>query len=305
MHIETLKTFCDVVDTGSFSKAARQNLVSQSAVSQQLRALEQRYDRKLLERGHGLTVRPTDAGKVLYAESKAIVERFGALDQLLRRRAEVMAGTLRVATVYSVGLHALPPYVKQFLGVHPQVNVRVEYLRTDRIYEGCIDGTIDLGIVAQPPRRPQLEIIPLRPDPLVFVCSPEHPLARRRKLTLPRLAGEPFVAFDRDIPTRKAIDRLLRKHGVSVSTVTEFDNIETIKRSVEAGLGVSILPQNTVRNEVRAKTLVALRFSDGPFVRSVGIIRRRGRELTPTAQAFLDLLTIEMGDRSGVAIALS
>jgi len=129
------------------------------------------------------------------------------------------------------------------------------------------------------------------------VVSPEHPLAQRRKVPLAALKGEAFVAFERSVPTRKAIDRLLKERRVAVSIVTEFDNIETIKRSVEAGLGVSILPENTVRNEVRARTLAALPFTDGPFTRSIGIIRRKARELTPTAKAFLELLTAEMGEK--------
>lgn len=297
MHIETLKTFCDLVDTGSFTKAAAQNFVSQSAVSQQLRTLEARYGRRLLERGPGRAVQLTDAGRLLYSEGKALLERLRSLEQRLRKDTLVMAGTVRVATVYSVGLHALPPYVKQFLRAHPQVNVRVEYSRTDRVYEGCLDGTIDLGIVAQPTRRPQLEVLLLRPEPLVLVVFPDHPLARHRKASLSGLQDEPFVAFDRSVPTRKAIDRLLKEHRVSVSVVTEFDNIETIKRSVEAGLGVSILPQNTLRNEVRARTLVAVPFDDGPFTRSIGIIRRKGRELTPPARAFLEMLATEMGEK--------
>jgi len=297
MHIESLKTFCDLVDSGSFTKAASQNFVSQSAVSQQLRALEARYGRKLLERGPGQAVLLTDAGRLLYSEGKTILDRFRTLEQRLRQNAEVMAGTVRVATVYSVGLHALPPYVKHFLRAHPQVNVRVEYSRTDKVYEACLAGTIDLGIVAQPPRRAQLDILPLRPDPLVLVVSPDHPLARRRKVPLAALEGEPFVAFERNVPTRKAIDRILKEHHVSVSIVTEFDNIETIKRSVEAGLGLSILPENTLRNETRARTLSALAFTDGPFTRSLGIIRRKARELTPTAKAFLDLLLTEMGEK--------
>ena len=295
MHIETLKTFCDLVESGSFSKAARQNFVSQSAVSQQLRALEAHYGRRLVERGPGRPVLLTDAGRLLYAEGKAILERFQSLDQRLREGSEVMSGTVRVATVYSLGLHTLPPYVKQFLAQHPQVNVRVEYSRTDRVYDACLDGTIDLGIVAQPSRRAQIEVIPLRPEPLVLVCSPEHRLARRRKVSLAQLEAQPFVAFDRSVPTRKAIDRLLKEHRVSVSIVTEFDNIETIKRSVEAGLGVSILPQNCVRNEEKARTLVPVTFSDGPFTRSIGIIHRKQRELLPTARAFLNLLIEGLG----------
>jgi LysR family transcriptional regulator, transcriptional activator of the cysJI operon len=297
MHIETLKTFCDLVDTGSFTRAAEQNFVSQSAVSQQLRALEARYGRRLLERGPGRALLLTEAGRLLYSEGKAILERLRSLELRLREDAPVMAGTVRVATVYSVGLHALPPYVKQFLRANPQVNVRVEYSRTDRVYEACLNGTIDLGIVAQPSRRAQIEILPLRPDPLVLVVGPEHALARQRKVPLARLEGEPFVAFERSVPTRKAIDRLLKEHRVAVSVVTEFDNVETIKRSVEAGLGISILPANTVKNEVRAHTLVVLAFTDGPFTRSIGIIRRKGRELTPPARAFLELLAREMAEK--------
>jgi DNA-binding transcriptional LysR family regulator len=295
MHIETLKTFCDLVDSGSFSKAAQQNLVSQSAVSQQIRALEARYGRRLIERGPGRPLMLTEAGRLLYSEGKAILERFNALDHRLRQGSEVISGTVRVATVYSVGLHALPPYVKQFLAKHPQVNVRVEYSRTDRVYEACLAGRIDLGLVAQPLRRPQLEIIPLKPEPLVLVCSPEHRLARRKTVLLDLLAGEPFVAFERTVPTRKVIDRLLKEHSVKVSIVTEFDNIETIKRSVEAGIGVSILPQNTVKNEVKARTLASIPFSDGPYTRSIGIIHRKGHELTPTARAFIELLTQGLG----------
>ncbi|MDQ2644625.1 MAG: LysR family transcriptional regulator [Myxococcota bacterium] len=295
MHIETLKTFCDLVETGSFSEAGKLNFVTQSAVSQQLTALERRYDRRLVERRPGRLAVPTEAGRLLYTQSKLILEQLSTLEQKLRQRPEVVSGTLRVATVYSLGLHALPPFVKQFLRMHPQVNVRVEYIRTDRVYAGLLDGSVDLGVVAQPLRRARIEVVPLKPEALVVVCSPEHRLARRREVPLALLAREPFVAFDRGVPTRRVVDRLLKEQGVPVNIVTEFDNIETIKRSVEAGLGVSILPENTVKNETRARTLVALSPSDGPYTRSVGVIHRKDRELSATARAFLELLTSGIG----------
>lgn len=287
MHIETLKTFCDLVDTASFSKAAKLNLVSQSAVSQQVRSLEQRYGHRLIERGHPAGAIPTEAGHILYIESKELLERFRALEERLRNRPSVMSGTVRVATVYSVGLHVLPPHLKSFLREYPQVNVRLEYRRTDEVYAGCLSGDLHFGIVALPMRRAQLEVIPLWHDRLVFVCSPEHPLAGRRTVRLASLAGAPFIAFDRDIPTRKEIDRILREHHIAVARTMEFDNIETIKRSVEAGLGVSILPDSAVASEVRAGALVALPLRDGTFPRPIGAIRRRAKELPPAAQAFL------------------
>jgi len=295
MQIETLKAFCDLVESGSFTRAAELNFVSQSAVSQQVRALERRFERRLVERGGGLGVEPTAAGRLLYEEGKLILARLRALEAELREPGGAMAGTVRVATVYSVGLHALPPHVKQFLREHPKVQIQVEYSRTDRVVEACLSGHIDLGIVAYPTRRRQLEVISLRDEELVVVVSPEHRLTRRQTATWASLRGEAFVAFDRSVPTRRAIDRALRRHGVTVRITTEFDNIETIKRSVEAGLGVSIVPEDTVRNEVRAGTLVALPFGDERLMRPVGIIHRRRRELSAPARAFADLLVREMG----------
>src|SRR5262249_22289975 len=201
MHLETLKTFCDLVETGSFSKAAALNLVSQSAVSQQVRALERRYDQQLIERGGGRRgVIPTECGRILYAECKELLDRFKAVEDRLRSRSSTISGSVRVATVYSVGLHELPPYVKRFLEKYPQVNVRVEYSRTNKVYEACLNNTIDFGIVAFPQRRRQIEVIPFRRDKMVVTCSPEHPLAKRKRVTFKMLENEPFVAFESDIP---------------------------------------------------------------------------------------------------------
>jgi DNA-binding transcriptional LysR family regulator len=295
MQVETLKTFCDLVETGSFTRAAELNYVSQSAVSQQVRALEQRFGRRLVERGGGLGVEPTEAGKLVYEEGRTLLSRLNALEMRLREPEGAMTGTVNVATVYSVGLHALPPHVKQFLREHPRVAIQVEYSRTDRVVEACLAGRIDLGIVAFPTRRPQIEVIPLRTEEFVLIVSPEHRFARRHALPIAALDGEAFIAFDRAVPTRRYLDRELRKHGASVRLATEFDNIETIKRSVEAGIGISVVPADTVRNEVRAGTLIAIELSDGPLTRPVGIIHRKRRELSAPARAFVELLQREMG----------
>ena len=111
-------------------------------------------------------------------------------------------------------------------------------------------------IAALPTRRPQLEIVPLGHDELVVAAPPGHSIARRARCPLAALHGQPFIGFDRDIPTRRLVDRLLRRNGVRVSYVMELDNIETIKRSVEAGLGLSLLPAPTLVAEIRARTLV-------------------------------------------------
>ena len=301
MHVETLKTFCDLVETGSLSRAARLNLVSQSAVSQQLRALERRYGRRLIERAPRIGARPTEAGRLLYDEVKPLLERLAALEPRLRERPDVVAGTVRVATVYSVGLHTLPPAIKRCLANHPGVNVRLQYRRTNEVVAACLDGEVDFGIVALPARRPQLQIVPLGYDELVIAAPPDHPIARRARCPLAALDGQPFIGFDRDIPTRRMVDSLLRRHGVRVNYVLELDNIETIKRSVEAGLGLSLVPAPTLVSEIRARTLVARPPVEGPFRRPVGVIYRRSRELSGARRVFLALLTAELGSRPGTS----
>src|SRR5258705_1367985 len=290
MHLETLKTFCDLVETGSLSRAARLNLVSQSAVSQQLSALERRYGRRLIERAPRIGARATEAGRLLYDEVKPLLERMSALEQRLRARPDVVAGTVRVATVYSVGLHTLPPAIKRCLAEHPEVNVRLSYRRTNEVYAACLDGEVDFGIVAVPARRPGLEVVPLGHDDLVLAAPPSHPIARRARCPLAALDGQPFIGFDRDIPTRRLIDGLLRRHAVRVSYTMELDNIETIKRSVEAGLGLSLLPAPTLVAEIRARTLAGRPPVGGPFYRPLGALYRRTREQSPAARALLTLL---------------
>jgi DNA-binding transcriptional LysR family regulator len=132
MHVETLKTFCDLVESGSFNRAAALGFVSQSAVSQQLKALEIRFGRRLLERGSRRGIVLTDAGRQLYAECKELLGRWHALEERLKQPSAAIAGVVKLATVYSIGLHELPPYVTRFMKAHPQVKVHVEYGRTDK-----------------------------------------------------------------------------------------------------------------------------------------------------------------------------
>src|SRR5262245_52707374 len=146
MHLETLKTFCDLVELGSLSRAAKLNRVTQSAVSQQLRALETRYGRRLMERAPRSAAQPTAAGRLFYQELKQLLERFFGLERRLREESDTISGSVRVATVYSVGLHTLPPAMKQALLAYPALNLRLEYRRTDQIYDACLAGEIDFGI---------------------------------------------------------------------------------------------------------------------------------------------------------------
>ncbi len=292
MHIETLKVFCDVVETGSFSVAASQNFITQSAVSQQLRALETKYHCKLLERSRG-GAKPTPQGSILYKASREIIDRYSDVEAELQHSCDVVGGHLRVAIVYSVGLHELPAYLKEYLRSYPDVNVHVEYSRPNKIYDNVIAQQIDLGIVAYPQKNPQIVIIPIREDTLVLACPPDHPLADAKKVRISELEGMPFVAYEKDIATRKATDQLLRNNHVTVDYVAEYDNIETIKRAVEIGQGVAIVPLPAIRQEIEKGTIKIADLADENLSRPLGIIHKRGRHLSPAAVKFIEVVKRE------------
>ena len=292
MHIETLKVFCDLVDTGSFSLAAAQNFVTQSAVSQQIRTLETRYGRKLVERAKR-RVRPTPAGEIFYEISKEIVTRYQDLEGRLQAFSNIVAGTVRVATVHSVGLYEFSDELKRYVKAYPNVNVRLEYKKSNQIYEDVLSGTLDVGVIAYPTKRPQVRLIPFREDRLVLICNPSHPFAKHKSVSIKKLDGQNFVGFEKDIPTHKAIERAMQRHGIRLHYVAEVDNVEVIKRIVEVGTGISIAPEPAVRPEVRNKTLVAIQLTDETFIRQLGIIHKEGRHFSPAAERFIETLTAQ------------
>jgi LysR family transcriptional regulator, transcriptional activator of the cysJI operon len=288
MHIETLKVFCDLVDMQSFSLAAERNFITQSAVSQQIRTLEEKFKRRLLERVRGRReIRLTPAGEVFYREAKNVLECYDHLNESMRGLVGKIGGTVKVATVYSVGLHELPPKVREFMSKFPSVKIDLEYSRTTRVVR---EGAVELGVVSFPEQKRGLTIVPMPAHRLVLICPPDHEFAEREEIKAKELNGRDFVLFERDIPTRKATDRILKANGVEVRKVAEFDNIETIKRAVEVGFGLAIVPHPSVIDEEKNKQLAVAQLAEKEWVRPVGVVFRNDRNLSLAAKKFVQLL---------------
>ena len=291
MHIETLKVFCDLVDLESFSLAAERNFITQSAVSQQIRTLEDKFKRRLLERVRGRRdVKLTPAGDVFYRESKNVLAAYDRLHENLRGVVGKIGGTVKVATVYSVGLHELPAKVREFMTKFPAAKIDLEYSRTTRVVRDVLNGTVELGVLAFPEPRRGLTITPMPDNRLVLIAPPDHKLAGRAKVKVTDLKDQDFVLFERDVPTRKAMDRIFRANGVEVRKVAEFDNIETIKRAVEVGFGLAIVPETAVVEAKKAGTIAVIQLAEKYWVRTVGVVHRSDRNLSLAAKKFLELL---------------
>jgi len=293
MQVEAFKVFRDLVDSRSFSKAARSNFITQSAVSQQIRSLEQRFGFPFIDRRHK-HFSLTREGQLFYQTAKKIVVEFEALQHRIAAVRNVVGGAIRVSTVYSIGLHELPPYLKRFLKEFPSVHVHVEYRRSNQVYDDVAEGASDLGLVAYPAPRQRIRIELFRRDRLVVICHPKHPLAGRGAVTVKAVAAEKFIGFEPDIPTRKAVDRIFLEYGLEVTPVMEFDNIETVKRAVEIDAGISIVPRSTLAQEVASRALVALEFKGREFHRPLGILYKGGRVHSPAMRRFLETLKEEI-----------
>lgn len=292
MQIESLKMFCDLAETESFTKAAQINSVTQSAISQQIGSLERQFKGLLVERSKK-RFRLTREGQVFYDYSKRILSLYESLHSEFQELKNIISGSIRVATIYSIGLHHLPPYMKRFLKVNPTVNVRVEYSHANQVYADVQSNVVDLGLVAFPHREASLETVPLGNEPLVLICASTHALAKTKSLSLKGLQGQKFVHFATDLPTRRAIDRLLHEAKVKVQSAMEFDNIETVKRAVEIDIGVAIVPQPTVAQEVSRHVLAEVKLEGKDFFRPLAAIYKKNRVLSPALRRFLAVLRDE------------
>lgn len=295
MQLKSLKVFCDVVGWRSFSRAADENGISQSGASQVVHQLEQRLGVKLIDRSKRPFVL-TPEGETYYEGCRKLVQRYDALEDQVRTLHEEVSGRVRVVSIYSVGLHHMNRYLQRFLSQYPKANVRLEYQHPNRVYEAVEKDQADLGLVSYPRSSRTIEATSWREEPMVLVCAPGHRLAGQGPLALECLAGERMVGFDNELTIRREIDRILQMHGAEAQVVMEFDNIETIKRAVEIDAGVALLPEPTVLREVAGGSLCVVPLASEELVRPLGIIHRRGKELSGTTRRFIELLQSEWQD---------
>ena len=290
MQLKSIRLFCDVARTGSFSKAAEENGLSQSAASQVVQQLEEELSVKLVDRSKRPWVL-TAEGDCYYRGCRKIVRQYDDLQSQVRLFHQEVSGTVRVASIYSVGLSHMNQYVKDFLTLHPRAKVQMQYEHPDRVYDLVERDVVDVGLVSFPKSSRHISGDAWREEAFVLACAPDHELAGKSSLALSELDGMDVIGFEQGLRIRQKLDREMGTNGVSVNVAMEFDNTEIIKRAIEGGLGVGLLPSPTIDREVQLGLLVAIPILDESqqtaFKRPLGIIHRRGRNLPIPAQKFI------------------
>jgi DNA-binding transcriptional LysR family regulator len=291
MQLESIRIFCDVIRCASFSVAARENGLSQSSVSQTVSGLESRLGLRLIDRSRRPLV-PTEAGRLYYEGCRELIDRYQQVEDQVRALADQgeMAGRVRIAAIYSAGLHHLNQFSREFKTAHPKAEVRIDYLHPSEVVEAVLGDQVDLGLISCPSRSPEFETIPWREEEMVLAVHPDHPFASREAVELRELQDQPFVHFSPDLAIRRVIDRELRRLNVQVKVVSEFDNIEIIKRACEVPDGLAILPLPSLEREVKFGTLKAVPLKPATLKRPLAILLRKNRDLGLAALEFLKLL---------------
>lgn len=295
LDIRSLRYFLAVVDEGSFGSGARRAGVSQPAVSQTIAQLEEELSARLFDRG-GRRVALTPDGEAFVDSARRVVAEFDELPARLDRARGVVRGRLEIGTTDVASIYVLPRVYRAYRRQYPEVEISVRVEGTESLLRQLAERTLEIAVITLSVGDRAAEVpAPFSAEPLFrerldFLVSKGHPLAGRERLLLADLAEQPLITFKDESITRQAVDALFREHGMEPRVAMEMSSPEAIKRLVEVGLGLGVLPERSVTSEVRAGSLVALPVRDGRLDRVLGVTRDPRRTPSPAAAAFLTLL---------------
>jgi len=243
----------------------------------------------LIDRSHR-PIQVTEAGHLYLALCRDLLRRSEEFQNAISQLKTAVAGTVRVASIFSVGLVDMSRLESVFLERYPHASLEVEYVRPEKVYESVRGDRADLGLVSYPNASKDISVLPWREEEMVVAAAPSHPVAVLEKVQPHDLDGMEFIAFDPELPIRKEVDRFLREQGVAVKISMHFDSIPMVKEALTLGNSVSIVPARVIRGEIAEGRLVGVPLEAPGLIRPMGIIYSRKKRLNRAAQAFLDLL---------------
>jgi DNA-binding transcriptional LysR family regulator len=285
MELQNLQAFLAVARNGSFSAAAAELHLTQPAVSKRISVLESELAVSLFDRT-GRRARLTQAGNRLLLHARTIMQQVRLAQQDIRDLSSTVSGSLNLATSHHIGLHRLPPVLRAFADRYPQVRLNIDFTDSEKAHEAVLRGDIELAVITLAPEESShIDARILWPDPLAFVASPEHPLARQRELGLAELSAHENVLPGLDTYTGQIIKRMFAAQALPLDTLMTTNYLETIKMMVHVGLGWSVLPKTMLDND-----LIELPVSDCALSRQLGYIVHRKHSLSNAATAFIALL---------------
>jgi len=281
---QNLKAFITVAEVGSFSEAADRLYLTQSAISKRIALLEQQIGKRLFDR-IARQVSLTEAGNELLPRARRILQEYENALQAINDLSGEASGTLRLAISHHLGLHRLPPILKQFAQQYPNVTLDIEFMDSEKAYEQVLHGDSEVAVITLAlEAHHNINSKVIWNDPLRFICAQDHPLAQIKQPELKDLADYPIILPGINTYTGQIIQNLFQKEGIPLKAPMSTNYLETISTMVEIGLGWSVLPETLVRD------LHVMPFEQISIERELGYIHHTKRSLSNAAVAFLSLL---------------
>lgn len=289
MDTHGLSAFIEVADTGSFSKAGERLHLSQPAISKRIAALEEALGQPLFDRV-GRRIDLTDAGRTLLPHARRVLAEMEDARRALSRLSGTVSGRLSIGTSHHIGLHRLPPVLRNFTQAYPDVDLDIHFMDSEDACEEVAQGRLELGIVTLPDEAPEALLMQMVwRDPLSVVVAPNHPLAKAGIPGLRELAAHPAVLPDERTYTHRIVMSALQAHGVAPRIRLSTNYLETLKMLVAIGLGWSVLPCSMLDDSI-----VAIDRPELSLSRDLGAVWHRGRTRSGPARALLGLLGVSV-----------
>jgi len=284
MDISSLQAFIAVARHGSFSKASEQLFVTQPAISKRVAALEEELGAQLFNR-IARQISLTEAGKQLLPRAQELVHQAEDMQRYASNLNDDISGNLSIAISHHIGLHRMPPILKEFNLRHPKVRLDIRFEDSEQAFNAVEQGDIEFAIITLPNELPDKLIKEtIWHDQLNIMVGLEHPLSNQRSVNLTQLANYPCVLPSKDTETHKIIDREFQQLDLQMQVQMETNNLETLKMLVGAGLGWSLLPKTMVDNSLRVLKM------DENLKRELGVVVHRKRSLSNAANVLLGLI---------------
>jgi LysR family hydrogen peroxide-inducible transcriptional activator len=289
MDLRQLEILVAIAETGTFTGAGEKLHVSQSAISRQVLLLEDELREPLfIRQGRGAI--PTRAGQTLIQLGRRLLQDLTTTVGQIRDEHRELHGTLRIAGGMTVCLYVFPLLLKEFRRAHPRVEIKVITGATPRLIRQLRTGLADIALLTLPVEEPSFIVAPAIREELMLAMPPDHPLAAKKRVSPKDLAMEPFVLFEPNSNTRRTIDRLFTRVGIEPRVVLETENVEILKALVASGMGVSIIPYQSIVNELRANQLACARIAGTIMERETGWVYPRSSHLPRALQELVKTL---------------
>ena len=290
MDLRQLEIVKAIAETGSFTAAGARLHVSQSAISRQILLLEDEFHERLFVR-LGRRVQITAAGEALLQLAHRVFNDIRDTSASITDRQKVLSGTITMVGGMTVCLYVFPPLIKEFKKHHPQVEIKVATGGTMRLQRRVRTGQADLALLTLPVDDPALTSVPVLREELMLVMPAGHPLASKDSVGVEALVGQPFIVFEQGSNTRRTLDEFFVREQIKPRIVTESENVEIIKSMVASGLGVAIVPFQSVERETRGGSLKVARIRAQQLVRETGWVYRAGERVPRVVQEMMATLT--------------